>query len=65
MFKCKECGKIFHTSPDYCDCGNNNFSEIPDDSSVKNPAADKKGRLISIFIFILCIIFSLLIWLFD
>ena len=32
-YKCSDCGEIFDNKPDYCDCGNNIFEEIVEESS--------------------------------
>ena len=32
-YKCSDCGEIFDNKPDYCDCGNNVFEEIVEESS--------------------------------
>lgn len=32
MFKCKDCGSEYKEKPDYCDCGNDTFDEIKDES---------------------------------
>ena len=32
MFKCKDCGSEYKEKPDYCDCGNDTFDEIKDET---------------------------------
>ena len=76
MFRCKECGEEYETKPDFCDCGNDTFEEIIVESPKKEETKKKKrsfdetypslARLkesldpISVGIFTLCIILSVL-----
>lgn len=60
MFRCKECGCEYKEKPDYCDCGNNTFDEIlPSKASINLP--DIK-QLVSVLIFILCLILAIIPW---
>ncbi len=71
MFKCTECGQIFQTKPEYCSCGNNEFTEIPEPTP-KNPQfaakqdtlAPNKGQTASWCIFGICILLSAAVWMF-
>ena len=72
MYKCTECGQIFETKPDYCDCGNNEFIEIAGikaASAIKNDVylpkiTANKEEIISWSIFVLCILLSIFVWIF-
>ena len=59
MFKCKECGCEFKIKPEYCDCGNNTFDEIKTSKIASTPDLQ---QIISVMIFILCIILSIIPW---
>lgn len=67
MFKCTVCSKEYEIKPDYCDCGNDTFDEIveakplEDDFEVEKRKFPTK-KVLSILIFILCIISSILVW---
>lgn len=76
MYRCKECKTLYKDKVDYCDCGNNVFEEIPDApvEPVKSYMDDdveiitKRPILpvnwLSITIFSLCCVFSLVFVLF-
>ena len=59
MFRCKECGCEFKIKPDYCDCGNNTFDEIP---TAKISSMPDFRQIISVMIFVLCIILAIIPW---
>ena len=67
MFKCTVCSKEYEIKPDYCDCGNDTFDEIVEakplveDFEVEKRTFPTK-KVLSILIFILCIISSILVW---
>lgn len=60
MYKCTDCEKLFDTKPDYCECGNNTFEEIQKTKPASERKVYQNAELISIGIFILCIILSIL-----
>ncbi len=88
MFKCKDCGSEYKEKPDYCDCGNDTFDEIKDESigtidkteetktqqqkesdnikpkSKKNEKPIKTDK-ISLLIFVVCLILSIIILFFP
>lgn len=88
MFKCKDCGSEYKEKPDYCDCGNDTFDEIKDESigtidkteetktqqqkesdnikpkSKKNEKYIKTDK-ISLLIFVVCLILSIIILFFP
>lgn len=59
MFRCKECGCEFDIKPEYCDCGNNTFYEIISVQNSKNPDI---RQIISVVIFVLCLILAIIPW---
>lgn len=59
MFRCKECGCEFDIKPEYCDCGNNTFDEIISVQNSKNPDI---RQIISVVIFVLCLILAIIPW---
>lgn len=59
MFRCKECGYEFDIKPEYCDCGNNTFDEIISVQNSKNPDI---RQIISVVIFVLCLILAIIPW---
>lgn len=71
MYVCKDCKKKFKEKVDYCDCGNNEFEEIPDPPPVQvnnypvenpevfSPAPMLPVNIMSIVVFSLCCVFSL------
>ena len=66
MYKCNECGAEYKIKPEYCDCGNDEFTEIVSEkkSIVKNKTSFLKTYNISPFaliFFIFCFIFSSII----
>ncbi len=61
MFKCSVCQKIYNTKVQYCDCGNDEFEEIPATKDSKSYAVNAQ-QLISWLIFGICIIISAWIW---
>ncbi len=88
MFKCKDCGSEYKEKPDYCDCGNDTFDEIKDETigtidkteetktqqqkesdnikpkSKKNEKPIKTDK-ISLLIFAVCLILSIIILFFP
>lgn len=38
MFKCTDCDKIYEQNPGYCECGNDQFTEIGDNVKIQMPA---------------------------
>lgn len=75
MYRCTDCGQEFEIKPEYCDCGNNVFEEIlPAKSPEPVPAAPYTPRppktarqtvdLPSLLIFLICIVLSVLSWIF-
>lgn len=72
MFKCTDCGQEFETKPDYCDCGNDLFEEMiekpaPQSSHTFTPRQRTTGKPVdvpSVIIFSICIILSILSWIF-
>ena len=88
MFKCKDCGSEYKEKPDYCDCGNDTFDEIKDETigtidkteetktqqqkesdnikpkSKKNEKPIKTDN-ISLLIFAVCLILSIIILFFP
>lgn len=67
MFKCTVCSKEYEIKPDYCDCGNDTFDEIVEAKPlVEDFEVEKRKfptkKVLSILIFILCIISSILVW---
>lgn len=88
MFKCKDCGSEYKEKPDYCDCGNDTFDEIKDETidtidkteetktqqqkesdnikpkSKKNEKPIKTDK-ISLLIFTVCLILSIIILFFP
>ena len=45
MFKCKDCGCEYKEKPDFCDCGNDTFDEIPEPQP-QNFEYDKNTEII-------------------
>lgn len=73
MFKCTECGQEFEIKPEYCDCGNNLFEEIVEKPAAPQPAQSFTPRVqttrkpvdfLSLMIFFICIVLSILSWIF-
>ena len=67
MFKCTVCSKEYEIKPDYCDCGNDTFDEIIEVKPLEEDFEVEKRKfptkkVLSILIFILCIISSILVW---
>lgn len=67
MYKCTICSKEYEIKPDYCDCGNDTFDEIVEAKSFEEDFEVEKRKfptkkVLSILIFILCIISSILVW---
>lgn len=68
MYKCSECGKVTENKPKYCDCGNDVFIPFEDNMNTKQsqkvmstlPQVDR----ISLSIFLVCIILSIIPWFF-
>lgn len=68
MFKCTECGCEYKTKPDFCDCGNDVFTEVyetlPQQKKERQPININKLNVLSWLIFLTCLVVSLLILLF-
>lgn len=73
MFRCKDCNLEYEQKPDYCDCGNDSFEEIQlkkeaaKSFSQKYPQIQnfmKSFDVLSTSIFVICIILSILSWIF-
>ena len=75
IYKCKDCGQEYNIKPDFCDCGNNTFDEISDASKPEaistlpvikhqNTNRFKNIDIPSLLFFILCIILSVLSWIY-
>lgn len=76
MFKCTDCGQLYDTKPEYCDCGNNVFIEEQPEVKSQVPKQQKISAsqphivykktidLYAILIFIACIILSICSWVF-
>lgn len=74
MYRCTECQEEFKEKPKYCNCGNDEFEEIPDSPQqshpfVQTPAAPEKSiskyslnNLFPIVFFVICIILSISVW---
>lgn len=71
MFRCKDCKLEYEKKPDYCECGNDSFEEILPETKksfleqypqIQNFA--KSFDVLSTSIFGLCIILSILAWVF-
>lgn len=76
MYICTECDEKFKTKPKYCSCGNDEFKFVADEPEVivpvqnftkeesKQVESNKSNYLeiSSYLIFILCLIFSVLVW---
>ena len=44
MFRCKECGTEYDVKPDFCDCGNDVFEEIPGAVQKQAPAPSVQNQ---------------------
>ena len=44
MFKCTDCDKIYEQNPGYCECGNDQFTEIPDNIRVQQSEYNETGN---------------------
>lgn len=62
MFRCTDCNAEYKTKPDYCDCGNNTFEEIPSALDLADTSRFPAGQILSIIIFIFCIILAIIPW---
>lgn len=67
MYKCTVCGNEYIKKPEFCDCGNDIFDEIIDQTLAKNNIIPEVRtfpvqKLVSLLIFILCLIFAIGIW---
>ena len=64
MYICKECGAEYNTKPDFCDCGNDSFDEVGNikhEDNKKIKPQFNKSDILSISIFVVCIILSILV----
>lgn len=59
MFKCTDCAKKYSERPDYCDCGNNVFEELP---GLKKGFVFCFWDVLSVLIFTICILASIGVW---
>ena len=67
MYRCKECKAEYKTKVDYCDCGNNTFDYIEEaiPQKPKQPLTlEQKSEFVSRVFFAICLILSIIIWLF-
>ncbi len=62
MFRCTDCNAEYKIKPDYCDCGNNMFNEIPEQMPAHSYTAIPAGQIISIIIFVFCLILAVIPW---
>ena len=62
MFRCTDCNTEYKIKPDYCDCGNNMFDEVPDQMPFRSYTTVPAGQIISIIIFIFCLILAAIPW---
>lgn len=60
MFRCTDCNAEYKIKPDYCDCGNNMFNEIPEQMPAHSYTAIPAGQIISIIIFVFCLILAVI-----
>ena len=60
MFRCTDCNAEYKIKPDYCDCGNNTFEEVP--QAAKSFKAIPARQIVSIVIFIFCLILAIIPW---
>lgn len=76
MYKCTDCQQLYNEKPNYCDCGNNTFEEITQQTTTQKQRQSSVAYfsqikkffetfdLLSLAIFSTCIILSILIQLF-
>ncbi len=70
MFICKECNAEYDEKPDYCLCGNNTFEYIKvkkskfSNKAVIEKILKNKNDILSVLFFLICLFFSIYIWLF-
>lgn len=62
MFRCTECNAEYKYKPEYCDCGNNTFDEIPEQIQTPQTVNINAGQIISILIFVLCLLLAIMPW---
>ena len=62
MFRCTDCNAEYKIKPDYCDCGNNMFNEVPEQMPADSYTAIPAGQIISIIIFVFCLILAVIPW---
>lgn len=62
MFRCTDCNAEYKIKPDYCDCGNNMFDEVPEQMPAHSYTAIPAGQIISIIIFVFCLILAVIPW---
>ena len=72
MFRCFECKKEYKEKPEYCECGNDTFEFVqevvkpekkPQKSQKRELSLDEKYKLMSWGFFLICIVFSIIVWL--
>lgn len=66
MYKCSECEKEYIEKPDFCDCGNDEFvyfEQIKKTSQKMPLSLEQKSQIMSWIFFVLCMIFSAVVWL--
>lgn len=61
MFRCTVCQRLYTTKVKYCDCGNDEFVFENENIPVQNSRKVSLTDFVSLLIFILCIILSILI----
>ena len=44
MYKCSECGSEYKEKPNFCDCGNDEFVEIIENSSKETISLQKENK---------------------
>lgn len=62
MFRCTDCNAEYKIKPDYCDCGNNTFEEVPPALDFTHKSRLQAGQIFSIVFFIFCIILAIIPW---
>lgn len=73
MYRCTECKEEYKNKPDYCKCGNDEFDEFTPITNSEPETAIKETvkkdipikRILSICFFVLCLIISVIPWLFK
>ncbi len=65
MYICRDCKAQYKVKVNYCECGNNTFDYIEDKPKKikKTLTLEQKSDIVSKIFFVLCLIFSILVWL--